>query len=520
MLDVILFSPLMIAFVIWFGNFSEKSLEKIALSLAVIHLALTSSLFFLFDKSSSQLQLVTQFPWIESFGINYFIGIDGLSFWLVFLTSFLTILVAMIAPLNVHKNKKGLLTALFVLETSLLGCFLSIDSILFYVFFEASLIPMYFIIGIWGGSNRLYATVKFFLFTMLGSVFMLIGLISLILLTKEQFGTYSASLLDFYKLKLPFISGTVLSTQSLIFLSFSLSFAIKVPLFPFHTWLPDAHVEAPTVGSVLLAGVMLKVGAYGFLRFVLPLFTDSVEAFSQTFLLLSVIGIIYGALVAMVQKDMKKLVAYSSVSHMGYVMLGLFSFTHMSLTGSLYQMLNHGISTAALFFLVGMIYEKTHDKKILNYEGLALRAPIFTIYFLIITFSAIAVPMTNGFVGEFLILAGSFKSFPIFTAFAVLGVILSACYMLIMCKRMFFGLESPFLKTIKENLDIGLREKMVLLPLVVLVFWMGIYPKHFLMWSEESLEKLSLSRKKQYRLSVLKSNKSLKKYKYYIGSQK
>ena len=491
MLDGIVFLPIFMGLVVWFWPGSSSSVCKLASFLALGHFLLSLSLFWFFDPTTEKLQLVSQWDWIPSLGISYFLGIDGLSFWFVLLTSFITLLVTFITSLNVHKHQRGFLTTIFVLQTTMLGSFLAMDSVLFYVFFEASLIPMYFLIGLWGGKRRIYATLKFFIFTMFGSVFMLLGVITLIILTGDQLGQYSASLLDFYKLNLPFMGGTIFSTQTLLFLSITLAFAVKIPLIPFHTWLPDAHVEAPTSGSVILAALMLKMGTYGLLRFVLPLFPDATQAFSDLFLFLAVLGIIYGALVALAQDDMKKLVAYSSVSHMGYIVLGIFAFNKISLTGSLYQMLNHGISTGALFFLVGMIYDKTHTRHIVSYGGLASKAPIFAIYFLIVTLSSIAVPMTNGFIGEFLILKGSFLDFPIFTGIALLGVVLGAYYMLLMFQRVFLGAQSPLLKAAQEKLDLKRKEIMVLLPLVILIFWMGIYPKHFLMWSEKSLHHLS-----------------------------
>jgi NADH-quinone oxidoreductase subunit M len=324
---------------------------------------------------------------------------------------------------------------------------------------------------------------------MAGSLFMLLAIIALIFMTQDQLGQMSASILDFYNLDVPFVAGDFLNTQTLLFFAFSLAFAIKVPMFPVHTWLPDAHVEAPTAGSVMLASVMLKMGTYGFMRFVLPIFPEASEYWAWVFMLLGVVGIIYGALVAMVQPDFKKLVAYSSVSHMGYVMLGLFALNLYGTTGGYYQMLNHGISTGALFFLIGMIYERTHTRKIEEYGGLAKAAPIYAIGFIIVTFSSIAVPLTNGFIGEFLILLGSFDASPWFAAVAVLGVILGAVYMLWMVKRIFFGERGPALGHYEEeSLDIGGREIAVLVPLVILIFWMGVFPSDFLNWSKASLE--------------------------------
>jgi NADH-quinone oxidoreductase subunit M len=324
---------------------------------------------------------------------------------------------------SIDKSLKGFHCCLFVLQTAMIGTFLAMDAVLFYLFWELSLVPMYFLIGIWGGQRRIYATLKFFIFTMIGSVLMLLAMIYMMFLTQEAFGQMSASLLDFYKLDIPFIGGQFFSLQKMLFFAFALAFAIKVPVFPFHTWLPDAHVEAPTPGSVILAGVMLKMGTYGLLRWCIPLFPEAAEYWSWLFLLVGAIGIVYGALIAMVQPDIKKLVAYSSVSHMGYILLGLFAFNAYGVTGGIYQMLNHGISTGALFLLVGMIYERTHSREISKYGGLAGVLPLFTICFFIITLSSIAVPMTNGFVGEFFILLGTFQAAPAFAYVAVTGVV-------------------------------------------------------------------------------------------------
>jgi NADH-quinone oxidoreductase subunit M len=391
---------------------------------------------------------------------------------------------------------------MFILQTAMIGTFLAMDAVFFYLFWELSLVPMYFLIGIWGGQRRIYATIKFFIFTMIGSVLMLLAIIYMMFLTQEAFGAMSASLLDFYKLDIPFVSGQFFSLQTLLFFAFALAFAIKVPVFPFHTWLPDAHVEAPTPGSVILAGVMLKMGTYGLLRWCIPLFPEAAEHWAWLFMLVGAIGIVYGALVAMVQPDIKKLVAYSSVSHMGYILLGLFAFNNYGITGSLYQMLNHGISTGALFLLVGMIYERTHSREISKYGGLAGVLPLFTIAFFIITLSSIAVPMTNGFVGEFLILLGTFQADPVFAYVAVSGVVLGAVYMLWMFKRVFFGEKGELVKDEHHPLhDLSFRELVVMAPLVVMVFWMGLFPNHFLDYSKASIDHVVQNRE-AYLLTV------------------
>ena len=500
LLSLLIFLPLV--FVPIVALVPLRAVRPVSLMLATLHFLLSALLFYRFDPHKAGLQLVEISPWVPTFGINYFVGIDGISFWLVLLSTFLTPLVILGSWTAVQKHVRAFHILVFLLLTSMVGTFLAMDAILFYTFFETSLIPMYFMVGVWGGTRRLYATMKFFIYTMAGSLFMLIAIIALIFLTQEQFGTMSASILDFYKLQIPFVSNTLMSTQTILFFAFSLAFAIKVPMFPLHTWLPDAHVEAPTPGSVILAAVMLKMGTYGFLRFVIPIFPAATEYWAWVFLLLAVVGIIYGALVAMVQPDIKKLVAYSSVSHMGYVVLGLFALNIYGLTGGLYQMLNHGVSTGALFLLVGMIYEKTHTRQIADYGGLAKVAPIFTIAFLLVTFSSIAVPLTNGFVGEFLILLGTFQANRIFAGFAVLGVILGAVYMLWAVKRVFFGPAGHVVTEHKnDDLDIGAREVIVLAPFVILIFWMGIFPNDFLNWSKASLDNL-IQNRTHYELNI------------------
>lgn len=487
LLSLLIFLPLFFALVV--AALPEKWIRPVSFGLSLFHFALSCILFYRFNPATADLQLVEKVPWIPTFGVNYFVGIDGISFWLVILSTFLTPLVILGSWTAIEKRVRAFHICLFILLSSMVGTFLALDAILFYTFFEASLIPMYLMVGIWGGSRRLYATMKFFIYTMAGSLFMLVAIIALIFMTQEQFGQMSASILDFYNLEIPFVAGDFLNTQTLLFVAFSLAFAIKVPMFPVHTWLPDAHVEAPTPGSVLLAAVMLKMGTYGFMRFVIPIFPAATEYWSWLFMLLGVVGIVYGALVAMVQPDIKKLVAYSSVSHMGYVMMGLFALNIFGTTGGYYQMLNHGVSTGALFLLVGMIYERTHTRQIADYGGLAKAAPIYTIAFLIVTFSSIAVPLTNGFIGEFLILLGTFQANPWIAGVAVTGVILGAVYMLWAVKRIFFGPRGKALGHYEEeSLDINAREVAVLLPLIILIFWMGLFPNDFLNWSKASLD--------------------------------
>ncbi len=502
LLSLLIFVPVVYGLMLLFVPKSQVKFTALLFSLSTF--ILSTRLFREFDPSRADLQLVEKFSWVKAFGINYFVGIDGISFWLVLLTTFLMPITILGSWKAVEKNTRAFHANLMFLQSALIGTFLAFDAILFYVFFEASLIPMYFLIGLWGGPRKIYASVKFFIYTMFGSVFMLLAIITMMIMTQtlDGGGGMSASLLDFYKLDIPFIGGTLINSQTLLFFAFCLAFAIKCPMFPVHTWLPDAHVEAPTAGSVLLAGVMLKMGTYGFLRFVLPMFPEATAYWSWLLMLLAVIGIIYGALVAMVQPDIKKLVAYSSVSHMGYVILGLFTLNEFGVTGGLYQMLNHGVSTGALFLLVGMVYERTHNREISKYGGLAKAAPWFTICFMIITLSSIAVPMTNGFIGEFLILLGAFQANSYLAGAAVLGVVLGATYMLWMVKRVFFGSTGELVEKYNSKLEMNWREGAVIAPLIILVFWMGLLPNHFLNWSKASLEHL-LQNKNNYTLSYV-----------------
>lgn len=505
-LSLLIFLPLVFAVIL--TAWPQKStIRQLALGFSLIEFAVSLKLLFGFDSESAALQFVEKTMWVERFGISYFVGVDGISIMLVVLTTFLMPIMILGSWKSIDEKIKGFHATLFVLQTAMLGSFLALDAVLFYVFWELSLIPMYFIVGIWGGARRIYATVKFFIYTMAGSVLMLLAIIFLMRLTPEVTGgNMSASILDLYKLKIPFVAGEFFTAQTILFFAFALAFAIKVPLFPVHTWLPDAHVEAPTPGSVVLAGVMLKMGTYCYLRWVLPLFPEASEHFAWLFVMLGVIGIVYGALVAMIQPDVKKLVAYSSVSHMGYVIVGIFVMNSFGVNGSLYQMLNHGISTGALFLLIGMIYERTHTREIANYGGLASKMPIYTIAFVIVTMSSIAVPLTNGFIGEFLILLGTFKYNPWVAAIAVTGVVFGATYMLWMVKKVFFG---PAGKVVKESghdghdelSDLNARELFVLAPLVVMIFWMGVFPNHFMNFSKKSVDHL-LTNKQNYFLEV------------------
>jgi NADH-quinone oxidoreductase subunit M len=432
-------------------------------------------------------------PWIKAIGANYHLGIDGLSLWLVILTTLIMPIAVLSSWHAVEKRHLAFYVFMLLLESAMLGVFVSLDLLLFYLFFEASLIPMFFMIGIWGGENRIYAAVKFFIYTALGSLLMLVAIIALYFIQLKATGVGS---FDYVTIMNALKSGGILldpATGVLLFFAFAIAFAIKVPLFPLHTWLPDAHTEAPTAGSVILAAVLLKMGTYGLMRFNFTLFPEASREWAWLFILLAVIGIIYGALVAMVQPDVKRLVAYSSVSHMGFVMLGMFSFTEFGMQGAVYQMLNHGVSTGALFLLVGFIYERRHTRAITEFGGLANVMPNFATIFVITTMSSIGLPFLNGFVGEFLIMLGMWTSHAltgnwnwIVTMLAGTGVILAAVYLLWMVQRVFFGkITNPKNKTL---LDLNAREIGLMVPLLVLMVYMGVHPRPFLHRSEESVK--------------------------------
>jgi NADH-quinone oxidoreductase subunit M len=418
-------------------------------------------------QSVAEMQFVERRPWIPSFGISYHLGLDGLSLWLVILTTFLTPLCLLGSWTSIAKRVREFVVFMLLLEAGMIGVFVALDLFLFYVFWEAMLIPMYFLIGIWGHDRRIYAAVKFFLYTFAGSVLMLVAFLVL----------YRAAGLRTFDIPALVAAPVDPALQTWLFLACALAFAIKVPMWPFHTWLPDAHVEAPTAGSVILAGVLLKMGGYGFLRLALPLFPDAAQRFAPVIGVLAVVGILYGALVSLVQPDLKKLVAYSSVSHLGFVMLGIAALSTTSVVGSVYQMLNHGISTGALFFLVGMLYDRRHTRTIAEFGGLRAVVPWYSAVFLLISLSSIAVPGFNGFVGEFLILMGSWSFDRTLVVLASLGVILAAGYMLWMVKRVFYGeVTNPKNQGLP---DLTLREAAVLVPLVVLALFMGVASPYF-----------------------------------------
>jgi NADH-quinone oxidoreductase subunit M len=469
-----------------------SALFKAALGVSL--LAFLQSLWILwrFDPNTGAMQLVERLRWIPAYGIEYAVGIDGLSLFLVLLTAFLTP-VAILASWTIHDRVKEYLFFMLFLETGMLGALVAVDLFLFYVFWEVMLVPMYFLIGVWGGERRIYAAVKFVIYTMAGSLLMLVGIIFLATRNFQVTQSLTFDLLRISNLNLPY------DEQMWLFLAFALSFAIKVPLFPLHTWLPDAHVEAPTAGSVILAGVLLKMGTYGFLRFAIPLFPAAALSAAPWVVALAVVGIVYGAMVAMMQDDLKKLVAYSSVSHLGFVMLGLFAFNLQGIEGAVYQMLNHGLSTGALFLIVGMIYDRRHTRLIDDFGGLWKQIPIFSGFFLVVTLSSIGLPGLNGFVGEFLILLGAFATAPIWTAIAATGVVLGAITMLWMFRRVVFG---PLARPENQRLeDMNAREICMLAPIIALIFFMGIYPQPFLSRMKSSA-RLVIERVESQKLAI------------------
>ena len=438
----------------------------VGIALSIAPLALAAYLFWVFEPSA-QYQFVERAVWYEPWGISWYLGVDGISLPMILLTALL-VPIALGASTSITERTKEFVIYTLLLEAGMIGSFLALDLFLFFVFFEAILIPMYFIIGIWGGERRVYAAVKFFLYTAFGSALMLAAIIALAFIYSSQFGSPSFAIDDLMKLDLS--SGTA----TWLFAAFALAFAIKVPLFPLHTWLPDAHVEAPTAGSVLLAGVLLKLGTYGFLRFNLGLFPQTSVDAVQIMGIVAVIGIIYGAVVAIVQPDLKKLVAYSSVSHLGFIVLGTFALTSGSLQGAVIQNVNHGLTTGALFLLVGMIYERRHTKQISDFGGLQKVMPLFAGFFLFMVFASIGLPGLNGFVGEFLVLIGSYATLPALAVLAATGVVLAAIYLLWAYERVFTGLPDK-----EANLalkDLSVREISLLAPLVVLVLVLGLYP--------------------------------------------
>ncbi len=472
-LTLITFLPLAGAVIILLlPRSASAAIRWLALAFSLVVFALAVRLFIEFGPNQPGMQFVEHFSWIDSPPIGYHVGIDGLSLLLILLTGFLTPLAILASWTGVTTRVKAFFPFLLVLECGMIGVFISLDLFLFFVFWEAMLIPMYFLIGVWGHERRVYAAVKFILYTMAGSALMLVGILYLYKVT----GTF-----DLEMIQRQLSAGTQTlsgSAQVWLFLAFFIAFAIKVPMFPFHTWLPDAHVEAPTAGSVILAGVLLKMGTYGILRFCLPLFPQASREFAPLISILAVVGILYGSLVAMVQPDLKKLVAYSSVAHLGFVVLGIFAFNMSGIEGAIYQMCNHGVSTGALFILVGMLYDRRHTRQIKDFGGLATSLPVYSAFFMIVMLSSLGLPMLNGFVGEFLIIVGAFHARAVFGVLAAVGVVLSAVYLLWMYQRVFYG-ETTDEKN-RHLPDCNWREKIMLIVIVLTILWMGVYPQPFL----------------------------------------
>ena len=481
-LSILIFLPIVgIGILLILDRKRHKGLKIATLTISVAEFLVSLPLWFNFNSQTAAMQFVERREWLPTYGISYYVGIDGFSLLLIMLTTFLTPLCVLATWDDIQHRVKEFMVCLLALMSGMIGVFVSLDLFLFYVFWEVMLIPMYLLIGVWGNpARRVYAAIKFFLFTMFGSLLMLVAILVLYFHYGKTTGTYTFDLLKLYSVSIPF------NMQFWMFLAFGLAFAIKVPMFPFHTWLPDAHTEAPTVGSVILAAVLLKMGTYGFLRFNMPLFAEAAHYFVPLFSILAVIGIVYGALVSMVQKDLKRLIAFSSVSHLGFVMLGLFTFTMPGVQGGIIQMINHGLSTGALFLIVGTIYERRHTRLISEFGGLCTPMPVFAIIFMIVTLSSIGLPGLNGFVGEFLILLGTFQVNKIYATIAATGVIFAACYMLWMFQRVVFGKVTNDKN--KDLKDLSWREIAIFAPLILFIIWIGVYPSTFLDKTKASTE--------------------------------
>lgn len=495
LLSWIIFTPLLFGLLIaLMPSALEHTFRKIALVQTLVNAVLATYLYMNFDGSLAAPQFVQMINWLPDWGINYLVSIDGISLPLVMLTAYVgPVAILGTWPDLAHgvqlKKEKFFVFCLMALQTGMYGTFLATDLFLFYFFWEVVLIPMFFLIGIWGGKERIYATVKFFLYTMVGSLLMLVAIFWLLKSSTAQFGAPTADLNTLLKLQFAFdgssLGAALTSPQALLFLAFALAFVIKVPMVPFHTWLPDAHVQAPTIGSVFLAAVLLKLGTYGLMRIAIPLFPQAANYFSTMFICLGVIGIIYGAFCALAQTDFKKLVAYSSVSHMGYIMVGLFAFNKIAIAGSLYQMINHGISAGGLFLVVGFLYERLHTRNLEEFGGLSKVVPLMAIAFMIMTLSSVALPGSNGFVGEFPILLGAFQVQPIFVVFAGTGVIFGAVYALKAYQMVMLG---PKTRTDLDHLhDLTAKEIIAMGVLTVFVFGIGFFPKTFFGKSDATL---------------------------------
>ncbi len=490
-LSLITFLPLVgVVLLLLVGRERVRAIRNLAFLVSLASFAASLLLPLYYDRSTAAVQFVERLNWIPTIGATYFFGLDGISLWLVMLTTFLSPIAVLCSYESIKQRTKEFYIFLLILETGMLGVFVALDFFLFYVFWEVMLVPMYFLIGVWGSDRRLYSAIKFFLYTLFGSVIMLLGILAVYFYAGGQTGRYTFDVLQLMRVAYPntpvinFL-GVPLSFQDLVWLAFALSFAIKVPMFPFHTWLPDAHTDAPTAGSVILAGVLLKMGTYGFLRFNLPMFPEASQHFVPLIFVLSIIAIIYGAMVCMVQPDMKRLIAYSSVSHMGFVMLGMFAFNPQGVQGSLLQMINHGLSTGGLFLVVGLIYDRRHTRLISELGGISRPMPVFATLFAIIMFASMGLPGLNGFIGEFLILIGAFQVRWWWGAFAVTGIILGAAYMLWLYQRTMFGEVTK--EENKSLPDLDAREMATLLPIIAFCFWIGLYPAPFLKAMEASV---------------------------------
>ena len=483
LLSLILFTPLAGAILLLFvGKQNENLIKWIANVTVALGFLVSLPLWFWYDSSNPEWQFVERADWIPSIGAEYFLGIDGFSMMLILLATLMGVIAVLSSWNAIHMRVKEYYIFLLLLQTGMIGAFVALDFLLFFLFWEVMLVPMYFLIGIWGSDNRLYSAIKFFLFTLVGSVIMLLGILAVYFYHHEVTGVYTFDISRFHELNIPY------DLQWWIFLAFFLGFAVKVPMFPFHTWLPDAHTDAPTAGSVILAAVLLKMGTYGFIRFSLPILPEATQASVWWVVGLSIIGIIYGALVAMAQRDWKRLVAYSSVSHMGMVMLGLFALTPVGITGSIVQQLNHGISTGALFLLVGVVYERRHTRLIAEYGGLSKVMPVYAAIFLVMTMSSIGLPTLNGFIGEVLILQGIFVVNKTWAFFAASGIVLGAAYMLWLYQRTMFGtVTNPKNESLP---DLSFREFATFVPLLILAVWIGLYPKPFLDRLETSVDRV------------------------------
>ncbi len=473
LLSLVLFTPLVGAAVLLFVNRRhENAIRWIANAFAVAGFLVSLPLWFWYDPSQPQFQFIEKAPWSPAVGAQYYLGVDGFATLLILLTTMMGTIAVLSSWTAIKERVKEYYIFLLILQGGMIGAFVSLDFLLFFLFWEVMLVPMYFLIGIWGSDRRLYSAIKFFLYTLVGSVLMLLGILALYFYNQSVTGVYTFDITQYYRLNVPY------NMQWWVFLAFFVGFAIKVPMFPFHTWLPDAHTDAPTAGSVILAAVLLKMGTYGFIRFSLPILPDASKTFVPMMIGLSLIGIVYGALVAMAQRDWKRLVAYSSVSHMAMVMLGMFALNPVGLKGSILQQLNHGISTGALFLIVGIVYERRHTRLISEYGGLSKVMPMYAAVFAVMMLSSIGLPALNGFVGELLILQGAFVANRTWAIIAGSGIVLGAAYMLWLFQRTMLGkIENPKNEGLK---DLNVREFATFVPLIIMAVWIGIYPTPFL----------------------------------------